>query len=416
MRFEVVLPPVIAVVVLSSAAHAAGATGARLAVDWKLQAQLILDDSYRFSPVASKYVDPEVASREGYYYQIKGPAMATDGNTVLVAWEYWGNQSVINGKVEWQGVYGIALKAVDSTTSTSMTSTYVLKRNGYIMFGPALVSYDRGKFLLAVPEVNANSYMAGADYGELWVYKVTVDAQNKRVNVDTQNALKVADNAAYPHLVYLGEDKNGNRYVAVVYEAWNPSSGKGDVALQVLKIDASGKLDKMFSSPVTIAQGVCKDHVEGSEHYFGHARPVASLYEEGGKKYLIVALTDYSQASPYVSQWGWFNEWWGCKVRAFVIELPSDLSALNSAKLTPVEVQGQLTALGAVDTTAGSNPVKKPPTNEAPWVADNVIVYRAGPLWGGMNTVVPDVYAALIVHENGRWVFKSDRCICGLVY
>jgi hypothetical protein len=33
-----------------------------------------------------------------------------------------------------------------------------------------------------------------------------------------------------------------------------------------------------------------------------------------------------------------------------------------------------------------------------------------------MNTQVPDIYAALIVRENGRWVFKYDQCVCSLMY
>jgi hypothetical protein len=54
----------------------------------------------------------------------------------------------------------------------------------------------------------------------VYVYKVTVDTQNKQISVDTKSALtlNVANaNAQHPALVYLGEDDQGNRYAAVVY-------------------------------------------------------------------------------------------------------------------------------------------------------------------------------------------------------
>ncbi len=355
-----------------------------------------LDQAMQYDQQQKKWTDGAVASRDGYYYQIKGPTVAYDDKSkvILVAWEDWSEGSQTVGK--------IGLKALDDQGNEVADAT-VDPGQGNVLFGPALVKYDQGKFLLAAVKVSRQDLQT-KDYGDLYVYKVAVDAQNQQITVDTQNALKVVSNAAYPHLVYLGEDKSGNRYVAVVYEAWDPKTGKGDVALQVLEIDSSGNLSQVLGNPVTIVQGVCKDHVQGSEHYFGHARPVASVYEEGGKKYLIVALTDYSEAEPNVSSYGFFGEWKKCHVRAFVIELPSDLSTLGSAQLSPVEVQGGLT--------------EKENTSEAPWVVDNVIVYRAGPLWGGMggSDTGPDIYAAIIANEDGQWKFKGVRCVYRRIY
>jgi len=402
-----------------------------------------LDQAMQYDQKQQKWKDSDVASRDGYYYQIKGPAVAYDDKSkvILVAWEDWSEGGQIVGK--------IGLKALDEQGNEVAGAT-VDPGQGNVLFGPALVAYDRGKFLLAVVKVSRQDRQT-KDYGDLYVYKVTVDAQNKQITVD--NAKKVASNAAYPHLVYLGEDKNGNRYVAVVYEAWGQQGGQqggqqqqgqqggqqqqtgqtgqqqqggqqqggqqggqqgkmGDVVLQVLKIDTSGNLSVVLGNPVVIKQRACKEYVHGNEHYFGHARPVASVYEEGGKKYLIVALTDYSNANPDLSYGRFYGQWNKCHVRAFVIELPSDLSTLGSAQLSPVEVQGGLT--------------EKDETSEAPWVAGNVIVYRAGPLWGGMSgsDTGPDIYAALIVREKVRekgreevrWVFKSVKCVYRRIY
>ncbi len=353
-----------------------------------------LDQAMQYNQQQKKWTDNAVASRDGYYYQIKGPAVAYDDKSkvILVAWEDWFEGGRTVGK--------IGLKALDDQGNEVADAT-VDPGQGGVLFGPALVKYGQGEFLLATVKVPQQDLQT-KDYGDLYVYKVTVDTQSKRIAVD--NPVQVAGNAAYPHLVYLGEDRNGNRYVAVVYEAWDPNGGKGDVALQVLKIDSSGNLSKVLGNPVTVAQGVCKDCVKDGEHYFGHARPVASVYEKGDKKYLVVALTDYSNAEPNVSSWGFFGEWRGCHVRAFVIELPSDLSTLGSAQLSPVEVQGGLT--------------EKENTSEAPWVVDNVIVYRAGPLWGGMggSDTGPDIYAAIIENAGGQWKFVGNRCVYRRIY
>ncbi len=361
-------------------------SGQALQVQW----QVTLDQAMQWNEQEKKWTDQSVASRDGYYYQIRGPAVATDGDVVLVAWEEWSEGGTTVGR--------IGLKAVDTGGQVVGEATVNPDEN-CVMFGPALASYGRGEFLLAVAEVPSDKLQT-QDYGTLKVYKVTV--ANGQVTCNPVNV--TASNGAYPYLVHLGRDASGNEYVALLYESWSPDSGAGDVVLQVLKIDTSGNVTALWSTPLTVAKGVCKDYVKDNVHYFGHARPVASVYRDGGSEYLIVALTDYSSATPNISSWGFFGEWRGCKVRAFVIQLPGDLSELERSQPSVIEVQGSLTLIND--------------TNELPWVADNVIVYRAGPLWGSMSAsdTTPDIYAAVIENEGGQWVFKCDRPVYRRIY
>ncbi|WP_457619905.1 hypothetical protein [Methanopyrus sp.] len=345
--------------------------------------QSILDGAMQWDAQQNKYVDSDVAARDGYYYQIKGPAVAVDtSGTVLVAWEDWSENGTVVGR--------IGLRTPSSDT------TYVTPEEGCVDFAPALVSYGQGEFLLAVTEVPKDK-LATQDYGELLVYKVNVSGDQITVG----SPISIADNAAYPHMVYLGSDSNGNEYVAIVYEQWDPNSGTGNVDLQVLKIDTDGNVTPVLKQPLVIAQGACRDYVEGNVHYFGHARPVASLYREGDSKYLVVVLTDYSQAEPNVSSYGFYGEWRKCEVRAFVVDLPTDLSKIGDelSQSNVHEVQGSLSTYDD--------------TNECAWVCDNVVVYRVGPLWGGMSggTTIPDINAALIVKSGDTWTFSSDTTI-----
>ncbi|AAM02745.1 hypothetical protein [Methanopyrus kandleri] len=346
--------------------------------------QLTLDTAMQWDQQQNKYVDSDVAARDGYYYQVKGPAVAVDSTgTVLVAWEEWSENGNVVGKI--------------GLRTPSGNAVYVTPEQDCVYFAPALTSYDQGKFLLAVTEVPQSNLVA-QDYGKLLVYKV--DVSNGQITVGS-SPVQVADNAAYPHVVYLGSD-NDNRYVAIVYERWNGETG--DVELQVLKIDTNGNIIPVLSQPLVIAEGVCKDYVKGDVHYFGHARPVASLYQEGDSKYLIVVLTNYSQATPNVSEWGFYGEWKGCKVEAYVVDLPdfSTIGGLSSENVH--KVQGSLSA--------------SEDTNECPWVCDNVVVYRVGSLWGGMSgdTTIPDINAALIVKSRDSWTFSSDTTIYRRIY
>ncbi|WP_456482447.1 hypothetical protein [Methanopyrus sp.] len=347
--------------------------------------QLTLDAAMQWDEQQGKYVDSAVAARDGYYYQVKGPAVSVDSaGTVLVAWEEWSENGNVVGKI------GLG--------TPSGNTTYVTPDQGCVDFAPALVSYDQGEFLLAVTEVPLSD-LANQDYGKLLVYKVSVSGNEISVG---SSPITVDENAAYPHMVYLGSDANGNKYVAIVYERWSGQSG--DVVLQVLKIDASGNITPVLSQPLVIASSVCKDYIKDNTHYFGHARPVASLYEENGSKYLVVALTDYSQATPNLT-WGFYGEWIGCKVRAFVVDLPDDLSKIGGLSTENVhEVQGSLSTAGG--------------TNGCPWVCGNVVVYRVGSLWGGMSggTTIPDINAALIVRSGDSWTFSSDVTVYNRIW
>ncbi|WP_456436156.1 hypothetical protein [Methanopyrus sp.] len=349
--------------------------------------QLTLDTEMKWDQQQGRYVDSDVVARDGYYYQVKGPAVAVDSaGTVLVAWEEWSENGNVVGKI--------------GLRTPSGGAAYVTPESGHVDFAPALVSYGHGKFLLAVTEVPQDN-LATQDYGELLVYNVSVSGD--QISMDSQ-PVQVDGNAAYPHMVYLGSDNDGNEYVAIVYEKWN--GGSGNVVLQVLKIYTNGNITPVLGQPLVIAEGVCKDYVKDGVHYFGHARPVASVYQQGGSKYLVVVLTDYSQASPNVTSWGFYGEWEGCKVKAYVVDLPADLSTIGELNQEDVhEVQGSL--------STSDN------TNECPWVCDNVVVYRVGSLWGGMSgdTTIPDINAALIVNSgDGNWTFSSDTTIYRRIY
>ncbi|WP_457615296.1 hypothetical protein [Methanopyrus sp.] len=76
-----------------------------------------------------------------------------------MAWEDWSDNGTVVGR--------IGLRTPSSNT------TYVTPEQGCVDFAPALVSYDQGKFLLAVTEVPEDK-LATQDYGKLLVYKVNV--------------------------------------------------------------------------------------------------------------------------------------------------------------------------------------------------------------------------------------------------